>query len=97
MRNRVAEGRALGGYVYASWPFGRLRVTTEQLTVTSVFFKPLVVTPANLVSITPFDYIPALGRGLRFEASDQDEATVFWTYRRSRIMSELAQFGWTVD
>jgi hypothetical protein len=62
-----------------------------------VLLEPFVVTHANLVSITPFDWIPALGRGLRFEVSDQHEATVFWTYRRSKIMRELRSLGWRVD
>jgi hypothetical protein len=58
---------------------------------------PLVVSHANLVRITLFDYIPAFGRGLRFEVSDQDEASVFWTYRRSRIVRQLVHLGWTFD
>ncbi len=61
------------------------------------FSEPVGVTRADVVSIAPFDWIPALGRGLRFEVGDQHDATVFWTYRRSKIMRALASLGWTVD
>ncbi|MEU4626643.1 hypothetical protein AB0G04_42500 [Actinoplanes sp. NPDC023801] len=71
-------------------------MTKDQLTISSVLLESLVVTHANIISITLFDWIPVLGRGLRFEVSDQDDATVFWTYRRPRIMAELASLGWTV-
>ena len=80
----------------ATWPFAQLRVTTAQLVVASVF-DTLTVTPANFVSVAPFDFIPALGRGLRFDVSDRQQVTVFWTYRRARIVRELTDRGWNVD
>jgi hypothetical protein len=81
----------------ATWPFAKLRVAREQVTISSVLREPFVVTHANVISITLFDQIPALGRGLRFEARNDDDAVVFWTYRRSRIVGELAVVGWTVS
>jgi hypothetical protein len=71
-------------------------VTTEQLVISSVF-DTLTITPANFVSIAPFNGIPALGQGLRFEVDDHHEVTVFWTYRRPRIIKELTLRGWSVD
>ncbi|GAB1693444.1 hypothetical protein KRM28CT15_52470 [Krasilnikovia sp. M28-CT-15] len=81
------------GYLYASWPFAKLHATGEQLSISSVV-GGFVVTRANVLSITPFDWIPALGRGLRFEADGHVDAMVFWTYRRSKIMRDLAFLGW---
>ena len=82
--------------VTAPWPSAELRATADRLTISSVLLEPIVVTRATLVSITPYDMIPLLGRGLRFEASDQDDVAVFWTYRRSTIMTRLISLGWTV-
>jgi hypothetical protein len=80
----------------ASWPSAKLRATREQVSISSLF-GTFEVSHANLVSITPFDFIAALGRGLRFEANSRHDATVFWTYRRSTIITELTSLGWRVD
>ena len=84
------------GYWSATWPSAKLCGDREQLTISSVLIDPLVVTHQNILSITPFDWFPPLGRGLRFEVGDQDEATVFWTYRRSKIMRDLVSLGWPI-
>lgn len=81
----------------ATWPFAELSATREQLEISCTLLEPFVVTRVNVASITPFDAIPILGRGLRFEVGDRDEAIVFWTYRRSRIVRQLTSLGWTVD
>jgi hypothetical protein len=54
----------------APWPSVKLLATRDQLSISSALFESFVVTPANVVSIMPFDWIPALSRGLRFEVSD---------------------------
>lgn len=71
-------------------------MTSRQLVISSVF-DSLTITPANVASIALFDFIPALGRGLRFEVNDRQEVTVFWTYRRERILKELTGRGWSVN
>ncbi|GAB1689697.1 hypothetical protein KRM28CT15_15000 [Krasilnikovia sp. M28-CT-15] len=84
-------------YARATWPSAKLRATKDELSISSVLFEPFVVTRGNLTSITAYDWLPALGRGLRFEVSDRDEATVFWTYRRGMIMRQLVSLGWRID
>lgn len=98
MRRRPTTWWASFKYVgrSATWPFAQLRVTNEQLVISSVFDR-LTVTPTNVVAIAPFDVIPALGRGLSFEVSDREDLTVFWVYRRLRIVKKLTAHGWSVD
>jgi hypothetical protein len=81
----------------ATWPFAKLQATREQLSISAVWFRPFVVTHDNLVSITPFGGIPVIGRGLRFEAYFRQEVAVFWTFRRTTIIAELASLGWSVS
>ena len=81
----------------ATWPFAKLRVARDQVTISSVLREPFEMTRVNAISITLFDQIPALGRGLRFEVRGEADALVFWTYRRSTITGELAAVGWTVS
>jgi len=81
----------------ATWPFGHLRATAEQVSVAAPMLGEFVVTRANVASIVRFDFVPLLGRGLRFEVRDSGDAVVFWTYRRERIILALASLGWPVE
>ena len=54
------------------------------------------VTHGNLVSVTPFGEVPVIAEGLRFEAYFRRQVAVFWTGRRSLLITQLADLGWNV-
>jgi hypothetical protein len=80
-----------------SWPFAQLHATPEQLTVSAPILGTFAVTHANLASITPFGRVPVIPYGLSFEAYFRRQVAVFWTFRRSTTIAELADLGWHVN
>jgi hypothetical protein len=78
----------------ATWPFAKLRLNREQITISSPF-GPFLITRTNLVSIAQFDGLTS--DGIRFEVTDRYDAAIFWTYRMERVLDELRSHGWAVD
>jgi hypothetical protein len=96
MPRRAVSAWRVGRVARVTWPLGRLRAGTHRISVSASVLGGLDVTRANVVSIARFDFIPLLGRGLRFEVSDSADAVVFWTFRRNELIAGLGRLGWTV-
>jgi hypothetical protein len=78
----------------ATWPFAKLQLGREQITISSLF-GPFLVTRENLVSITVFGGLT--GKGVRFEVNDSRDVVVFWPFRFGRVLSDMRSQGWVVD
>jgi hypothetical protein len=88
---RSSVGRVNRG---ATWPFAKLRLNREQITISSPF-GPFLITRTNLVSIAQFGGLTS--DGIRFEVDDRYDAAIFWTFGLERVLNELGSYGWAVD
>jgi hypothetical protein len=80
---------------YATWPFAGLRINHGHITISSLFGR-VVVTRANLISLSRVGRIPLFADGIKFVRSDQDEAVIFWAMEANRVLRALHQHGWNV-
>lgn len=96
MRELHLSGGTKIGWVKASFPFGRLVVTHDTLTITAPFAKKLLFTPADVISIEPYGIIPVLGQGIRIHHHRKDiqSKVVFYAFRRpDTIIEQIRHTG----
>lgn len=79
-----------------TWPFGLLRVGTDQIVVSSLMGE-FNVTRKKLKSISRFGRIPVFASGFKFVCSGSDEAVIFWAIHAGRVLRELQNRGWPVE
>ena len=61
----TVTGGAQLGWINASWPFGKLSVSSGLLTISSPFSRAYVFEPEQVVALEPCGWIPILQRGVR--------------------------------
>lgn len=81
-------------YKSATWPFARLRVATNHITVSSLLGE-FRVSRTNLVSISRFGRIRVFADGVKV-VRDDNEAVIFWAINTARVLGELQCRGWPV-
>lgn len=90
------RGGARIGWVNASWPFARLSIGRERLTLASL--GSYHFTPEQVVSVERFGSIPFLSSGIRINHNRRDypEKIVFWCMgRRECVLSEIERSGFS--
>jgi hypothetical protein len=61
----TVTGGAQLGWINASWPFGKLSVSSGLLTISSPFSRAYVFEPEHVMALEPCGWIPILQRGVR--------------------------------
>ncbi|RPH83808.1 MAG: hypothetical protein EHM88_05855 [Candidatus Rokuibacteriota bacterium] len=61
----TVTGGAQLGWINASWPFGKLSVSSGLLTISSPFSRAYVFEPEQVMALEPCGWIPILQRGVR--------------------------------
>jgi hypothetical protein len=61
----TVTGGAQLGWINASWPFGKLSVSSGLVTISSPFSRAYVFEPEQVMALEPCGWIPILQRGVR--------------------------------
>ncbi len=88
------RGGAQVGWVNASWPFAKLTVEADFLTLSCL--GTYTFTPSEIVALEPYGSIPVLARGVRIMHNRRDypKKIIFWCMgRRDAALIELAATG----
>jgi TPR repeat protein len=88
------RGGARIGWLNASWPFARLRVDTDRLTL--VCLGTYGFSPSDVVAIEPVGSIPILRSGIRIRhnRANYPEAIIFWCLRsRDELLDAIRNSG----
>lgn len=94
MDERSYRGGARIGWVNASWPFAKLVVSPDRLTLVSL--GTYEFSPSQVVSMEPYGFMPLLASGIRINhnRSDYPEKIIFWCMgNRARVIAELGKSG----
>lgn len=85
------RGGARIGWVSMSWPLSSLTVTSDQITVSNLTFKP-----DQVISIKQRGYIPVLGWGIQIihNRADYPNTVVFASFRSPKsIIRQIEEIG----
>lgn len=96
MGERSFRGGARIGWVNASWPFAKLTMSADKLSLASL--GTYEFSPSQVVSVEPYGSIPLLASGLRINhnRADYPGKIVFWCMgNRDRVLAELRQIGFS--
>jgi hypothetical protein len=75
-------GGARIGWVNASWPFARLSVSSNSLTVAVGMLGTYAFAPAQVVALEPYGVVPLVGRGVQVIHGHPNypAKVVFWSF-----------------
>src|SRR5690242_5065188 len=88
------RGGARIGWFNASWPFARLRVGTDRLTLSC--FGSYEFSPSQVTVIEPVGFIPILFKGIRIHHNrpDYPEKIIFWCVgAREEVLDAISNSG----
>jgi len=91
-----STGGARIGMANASFPFAKLKVTNNKLELNVSMIGNLVFSPADIVSIEPYQQIPIIGRGVKINhsVSNYKEKVIFWTFGNPKeVIDEIRKTG----
>lgn len=97
MDNSVtATGGIRIGWFNASWPFARLQVTAQLLTISCGIFGSYAFKPDEVVGIEPYGSIPVISNGIRIVHTNATfpETIIFWCMgSRKRLIQKITDLG----
>src|ERR1019366_4785782 len=99
-RNELAEasfrGGARLGWVNATWPFATLKVSRNELRLSSLGSHEF--SPSQIVSLEPYGSIPLFSSGIRINHNrpDYPNTIIFWCMgSRAKVLSAIQDVGFS--
>ncbi|WP_426671335.1 hypothetical protein ACPPVU_08870 [Mucilaginibacter sp. McL0603] len=89
-------GGARIGMANATWPFAKLTVNKDTLTLNAGILGKLVFNPSNIVSIEPYSGITVIGSGIQINhnVSGYNPKVIFWTFDNPLVLiNKIKQTG----
>lgn len=89
-------GGARIGMANASWPFAKLTVNKDVLTLNAGIIGKMVFSPSNIISIQPYSGVAVLGSGIQINhnVNGYDPKVIFWTFNNPlALISKIKQTG----
>ena len=96
MKSYSLTGGARIGKTNATYPFAKLIVTEARLEINAAITGNLVFEPSDIVSIEPYQEVPAVGKGIKINhrVSTYDEKIIFWTFDNPKqVIAKIHQTG----
>lgn len=89
-------GGARIGMINATWPFAKLTVNKDVLTLSAGIAGKLVFSQSNIISIEPYSGMALLGSGIRINhnVSEYNSNVIFWTFSNpADLINRIGQTG----
>ena len=89
-------GGARIGWVNATWPFAKLSVSTNQLSVSGMLLGRYSFTPDQVAALEPYGWIPVLSSGVRIvhTVPSYPDKIVFWNMGSpKRLIDRITALG----
>lgn len=89
-------GGARIGMANATWPFAKLTVNKDNLTLNAGILGKLVFNPSNIVSIEPYTGIAVIGSGIQINhnVNGYNPKVIFWTFGNPVVLiNKIKQTG----
>lgn len=89
-------GGARIGMMNATWPFAKLTVTQDRLTLNATILGKFTFKSTDIIAIQPYTVIPFFGQGIRIQHRNgaYNSKIIFWTFKSpATLISEIKQTG----
>jgi hypothetical protein len=91
-------GGARVGWINASWPFGRMNVTSSKIIINATLLGKYEFRPEDVTSIETVGSLPLIGRGIRVHhnIADYPDKIIFWTTKNpDNLIDDIRRLGFS--
>ena len=95
----IRQGKSFWRSMNATWPFARLTVAPEGLTLGTTFFWTFSFERNQITKLSKYGFVPFFATGLRIEHSvaGYPPFIVFWTFWFGGVKAALIENGYVVS